>query len=1310
MKNFNTFVVETKNKYIIMKPLFTKLFTMICLSITTMTAWSQLNFKPANAGNFSSTWSALSGSSTSISMANMDNANSSATSIGFNFDYNGTTYTDFIVNTNGFIKLGTSAPSSNALFYNSANAITGNGALSSTNNSDADILAVFNHDLEQGKGTADISYEVTGSSPDRVCTIQWSNFRDKTTNPAVQFDDISFQVKLFETSNKIQFVYGDFTTSGNAVSAKFVGVGIKGSSNATNDVIAVTKASATVWSAASFLQGHYTGNAHNVRNTTKPDKGRTYEFYPNQQFDISITNLYTLGKMPIPFAVPQPTEVRLFNAGTDTFGNFMVYLKSVGTNNFLDSQFVSTTMQPNAVLFLTFTNFDAQSLGMDTVIAWTSNSSDMNKNNDSKQFNQEVNLNSFSYSEAQKGPIGGIGFNGVSGDFVAKFHTAKTAFVNQIKVNFTVTGQSVKVGIWSVNTNTGAPGSVLWTSSAFNTNGGLSVVSVNPAVSVNGDFFVGVLQTGTVNVGFAYQAESPIRDSVFYYTAPTGNTAWTDFKVGNGATDFRFMIEPRVMIARDMGVIKLTAPVFDTCMGSQKMDMIYQVQNLGSDTLNLNVDSFTIYSTVVTPNFDTLTFPIKTQSVGVLYPNDTMNITVSDTLNMLQNGDYYFWASVRLPGDSNYINDTLDIIKMTSTNPVPVIEFVGGTLTLCLGDTAILSAGQSSGVIFQWYNAAKVINGATDTVFYATLPGDYYCEVTSGLGCSLFSDTITVKSHKKIIISPTQTASGICSGDSVLIIDIYRANYVYQWYYNGNPISGATDTAIYAKQAGDYSLEVTDTSTGCTESSGTYTVSSSTSPTASMQANGTTKFCMGDSVQLDATGSQNANFYKWFLNGNLITGASQSTYYAMAAGDYTVQVINNSGCNDFSNAVKISVDSLPDATISASSKTTICDGDDITLSIPSVSGNTYQWYESTKGIITGSTGNTYNTIFEGDYYCTIMNSNGCKNTSAVISVIVIQSPYSFVKQPSTSSTCPGDSILLNATTLTGATYQWQYNGNDISGATDSMFYAKLQGDYSVKVANTNGCTSVSINSISLFFTGGPDPKVSYSGSNDFCEGDSLMLTVTSSSPQSFQWRKNGVDISGETGQIYIAKASGKYSCFVVNTLGCSGASSDTTVTVNPKPVPTITRAGNILSSTTATGWSYQWYLGTTAISGATSKDYSPPSTGVYMVTVTDANGCVGSSSAFSYIGIAFPAMMGSANIWPNPSTGEFNLVLNLNNNQRVSLKVVDMLGKTVLDMGVNNLQKGINNININLNEAPKGVYFLQFNTNDNKTIFKLIKE
>ena len=169
-----------------------------------MTAWSQLNYRAATGRNYSGSWTSLGSNGSSVSIGNYDNANSSSTSIGFNFTYNGTTYTDFIVNSNGFIKLGTSAPSGTSLFYSTSQSVAGTAALNSTNSADDDIISVLNHDLEaSGQGTTEIRYETTGSSPSRVCTIEWMNFRDKTTNPAIQFDNMSFQIKLFEDSNKI---------------------------------------------------------------------------------------------------------------------------------------------------------------------------------------------------------------------------------------------------------------------------------------------------------------------------------------------------------------------------------------------------------------------------------------------------------------------------------------------------------------------------------------------------------------------------------------------------------------------------------------------------------------------------------------------------------------------------------------------------------------------------------------------------------------------------------------------------------------------------------------------------------------------------------------------------------------------------------------------------------------------------------------------------------------------------------------------------------------------------------------------------
>ncbi|MFN6064237.1 MAG: beta strand repeat-containing protein, partial [Bacteroidota bacterium] len=93
-------------------------------------------------------------------------------------------------------------------------------------------------------------------------------------------------------------------------------------------------------------------------------------------------------------------------------------------------------------------------------------------------------------------------------------------------------------------------------------------------------------------------------------------------------------------------------------------------------------------------------------------------------------------------------------------------------------------------------------------------------------------------------------------------------------------------------------------------------------------------------------------------------------------------------------------------------------------------------------------------------------------------------------------------------------------------------------------------------------------------------------------------------------------ATTSYAVTVVDNNGCS-ATVNRTVTVNSLPVPTVTSTPpNCPTSTTGTalasagsGWSYLWS------SGATTAGITGLPQGLYVVTVTDVNGCNGTASA-----------------------------------------------------------------------------------------------
>ena len=73
-----------------------------------------LHYTPSTATNVAGTYTDLGTTGTAIATANTDDDNSAAQPIGFTFNFNGTAFTQFVLNTNGLIRLGSAAPSSAA--------------------------------------------------------------------------------------------------------------------------------------------------------------------------------------------------------------------------------------------------------------------------------------------------------------------------------------------------------------------------------------------------------------------------------------------------------------------------------------------------------------------------------------------------------------------------------------------------------------------------------------------------------------------------------------------------------------------------------------------------------------------------------------------------------------------------------------------------------------------------------------------------------------------------------------------------------------------------------------------------------------------------------------------------------------------------------------------------------------------------------------------------------------------------------------------------------------------------------------------
>ena len=126
---------------------------------------------------------------------------------------------------------------------------------------------------------------------------------------------------------------------------------------------------------------------------------------------------------------------------------------------------------------------------------------------------------------------------------------------------------------------------------------------------------------------------------------------------------------------------------------------------------------------------------------------------------------------------------------------------------------------------------------------------------------------------------------------------------------------------------------------------------------------------------------------------------------------------------------------------------------------------TYQWYNTSAGIITGATSASYTTATAGSYYVTATTAYGTTASNTVTFTPTATVP-SITTQPTSQTVVLGGSVTFSvAATGTGTlSYQWYFGGVAISGATGSSYTIATTtdasaGSYYAIVTNSAGSTT-----------------------------------------------------------------------------------------------------------------------------------------------------------------------------------------------------------------------------------------------------------
>src|SRR6185436_1486126 len=233
------------------------------------------------------------------------------------------------------------------------------------------------------------------------------------------------------------------------------------------------------------------------------------------------------------------------------------------------------------------------------------------------------------------------------------------------------------------------------------------------------------------------------------------------------------------------------------------------------------------------------------------------------------------------------------------------------------------------------------------------------------------------------------SASGpttFCNVVSVPLNAFTGNNSTYQWKKNGTNISGATASSYIASTSGNYSVHINN-SCG-SDISSPVTVTANSLPSAAITPSGSTTFCSGESVELTVPYGANKT-YQWKKGAVNISGATLSDYTTTVGGNYKLIVTNTvTGCSKTStNPTVVTVNPLPNATITPQGPTTFCAGGSVVLHANTGTGLIYQWKKGGNNI-GGATNINYTASLGGNYKVRVTNSSGCSKMSSGVTVTV----------------------------------------------------------------------------------------------------------------------------------------------------------------------------------------------------------------------------------------------------------------------------------------------------------------------------------
>ena len=642
------------------------------------------------------------------------------------------------------------------------------------------------------------------------------------------------------------------------------------------------------------------------------------------------------------------------------------------------------------------------------------------------------------------------------------------------------------------------------------------------------------------------------------------------------------------------------------------------------------------------------------------------SVSVSDA------GEYKL--KVQDPNSSCENEDILTLALMPSVG-VTVAPTNSNKQTICLpnGTVSLTATVAVPGVYtYTWYkDGGTVVAGPSQNqlTHIANTTGNYHLEVfNASMGCTEVSNVFAVNSETL----PTVVLGGptsICGTGNIVVTSAVNStpsnpDYDYEWYRDNLPLTTATAQSVSnlsTNQAGSYVVKAISKTSGCSASSQPWVVSLGAGSTVNLTAN-SSQYCSTGNITITANPINTGLYdFTWSSSQGTDPGVPNTPQTALSTGSITVStpdtyfvtVTNNTtGCTS-NNSIVVSPANI-NATTSFNPDSILCDGESTSINvIPSTAGfyniRLYQGIVNSSALVQEKLG-VQNASFTnisnaGTYYAVIESANNvsCGVTKTVN--ITAGSTTPFTLTPGKQVLCTGESTTITAIPNIPGNYlyEWQNSSSVIIG-TSSVLSVSTGGDYTLKLTNSQGCTSedditiVADNQLQVTITNlDPNAPPYLCAAN----GSTLAADVIPNDPNQtylWEWIKDTTYAVGFSQNLTVLD-SGIYHVEVVNENGCRYESTPIYMEdrrpvvsyLSSHPNNTVCAGQDLELNFSATPSSSFDFYGTTFNAGATGNPYvknASPITncntcvistnlsqtgnggGTYIIKATSGNGCV----------------------------------------------------------------------------------------------------